>query len=203
MPDEPVASMVDLAFVLEGDCIPRDHRGLLADALESALPCLSRIAGAAVHRLNISAGAGPQALLSRRTRLTLRVPRARAADAAALAGSELKVGSGTLRVGSSHARELLPHGALYAHLVAADDNEDETAFLRTMAAELATLGVACRPICGRHQVVEAGALQGFSLMLDGLSPTGSLRVLEAGLGPHRRLGCGVFVPHKSTAAVGA
>jgi len=27
-------------------------------------------------------------------------------------------------------------------------------------------------------------------------------VLEHGLGAHRRLGCGMFVPHKSAAAVG-
>jgi hypothetical protein len=39
-------------------------------------------------------------------------------------------------------------------------------------------------------------------MLDGLNAAHSLRVLEAGLGPHRRLGCGLFVPHKSSVAVG-
>jgi hypothetical protein len=40
-------------------------------------------------------------------------------------------------------------------------------------------------------------------MLDGLSREGALRMLDCGLGGHRRLGCGVFVPHKSAAAVGA
>lgn len=202
MPDQPVASMIDLAFEVEGDALPRDHRGTLADALAHALPCLAGMPGIAVHRLNVSAGAGPRALLSRHTRLTLRVPRARATDIGALSGSKLKIGGGTLRVGASHARELLPHGTLYAHLVAADD-DDELAFLHAMATELTALEVPCRPICGRRQVVESGELQGFSLMLDGLAPSGSLRVLEAGLGRHRRLGCGVFVPHKSTAAVGA
>jgi hypothetical protein len=39
-------------------------------------------------------------------------------------------------------------------------------------------------------------------MLDGLSRSAALRVLEAGLGRHRRLGCGLFVPHRSAAAVG-
>ena len=45
-------------------------------------------------------------------------------------------------------------------------------------------------------------LQGYSLMVDGLTPADSLRLLEQGLGQHRRLGCGVFVAHQSTAAVG-
>jgi hypothetical protein len=50
---------------------------------------------------------------------------------------------------------------------------------------------------------DGAPVTGYSLMLDGLSPAASLRVLESGLGRHRRLGCGVFVPHKSSAAVGA
>jgi CRISPR-associated protein Cas6 len=195
------ARMIDLAFALEGDTLPREHRGLLAAALEAVLPWLAEVPGAGVHRLNVAAGGGPQALLSGRTRLTLRVPRELADDAAALAGSQLPLGAGRLRVGAAHLRELLPYSAIYAHLVAADD-ADEVAFLDAVAAELKALDVACRAICGRHQVTEAGAIQGFSLMLDGLSAAHSLRVLEVGLGPHRRLGCGLFVPHKSSVAVG-
>ena len=40
-------------------------------------------------------------------------------------------------------------------------------------------------------------------MLHGLSAADSLTVQRAGIGPHRALGCGLFVPHKSAAAVGA
>jgi CRISPR-associated protein Cas6 len=104
-------------------------------------------------------------------------------------------------VGAAHVRELLPYSAIYAHLVATDD-ADEARFVAAVAGELQALDVACRAICGRHQVTEGGALHGFSLMLDGLGPAQSMRVLEAGLGPHRRLGCGLFVPHKSSVAVG-
>ena len=56
---------------------------------------------------------------------------------------------------------------------------------------------------GRVLAIETERLHGYSLMLDGLSAEGALRLLDAGLGPHRRLGCGLFVPHKSAAAVGA
>jgi hypothetical protein len=85
----------------------------------------------------------------------------------------------------------------------AGDVADELSFVDAVAAELKVLDVAGRAICGRHQVTEAGAIQGFSLMLDGLNPTHALCLLEAGLGPHRRLGCGLFVPHRSSVAVGA
>lgn len=194
--------MVDIAFAVDGRALPREHRRDLAAALGRALPWWAAEEGAGVHRLNVAAGGGPQALLSRRTRLTLRVPRERAADAAALEGAELQLGPCTLRVGAPQARELRPYGTLYAHLVATE-TADEGDFLRSVAAELSALGVPCRPICGRLQRLESGALQGYGLMLDGLTTAGALRVLEAGVGPHRRWGCGVFVPHKSAVAVGA
>ena len=194
------SSMLDIAFDLEGDALARDHRRGLAAALEAALPWLAAEPAAGVHRLNLAAGA--QTLLSRRTRLTLRVPRERATQVeAALAGSVLALNPGRLRLGRPHRRELLPHATLYAHLVAAGD-ADERGFLETADAELAALGVRCRAICGRHAALESGTVQGYSLMLDGLAEAASMRVLEAGLGPHRRLGCGLFVPHKSAAAVG-
>jgi CRISPR-associated protein Cas6 len=159
------------------------------------------------------AGDAPQALLSGRARLVLRVPRARVAETvAALAGDSLVVAGEPLPLGQPTLRELLPHRTLYAHFVAADADgdasdaaADERAFLARVDAELQALGVSCRAICGRRQELRVGAGRraGFSLMLDGLSVPDALRVLDRGLGPHRALGCGLFVPHKSAAAVGA
>ena len=80
---------------------------------------------------------------------------------------------------------------------------DEAAFLAAAERELKDLGVRGRAICGRWQSLEAQELVGCSLMVDQLSPEDALVVLECGLGRHRRLGCGLFVPHKSSAAVGA
>ena len=50
---------------------------------------------------------------------------------------------------------------------------------------------------------EVPALPAFSLMLDRLSPADALQMLEHGVGPHRLWGCGLFIPHKSAAAVAA
>ncbi|HMA08332.1 MAG TPA: type I-MYXAN CRISPR-associated protein Cas6/Cmx6 [Ramlibacter sp.] len=199
--DRP-ATMIDVAFAVTGDPLPRDHRYALADALERALPWLADTPQAGVHGLNLVSGSGNEALVSPRTRLRLRVPCERADAACALAGAELAVAGRRLLIGPAQRRELVDHHTLYAHLVACD-GDDELAFMRTVQGELDRLGVRCRPVCGLHQVVERGALPGFSLMLDGLVPDHSLTVLEAGLGAHRRLGCGLFVGHKSAAAVGA
>lgn len=199
------SSRVDVTFALRGDAVPRDHRRALAAALERHLPWLADPAQAGVHRINAVAGHGTTALLSQRARLTLRVARQRIGDLHSLHGARLELDGHALQVGDrSQVRELVPHGTLYAHLVATDD-DDELAFLATIGHELDASSLPCRPICGRRQVIDNGghALTGYSLMLDGLAPGDSLRVLESGLGLHRQLGCGLFVPHKSAAAVGA
>jgi len=197
--------MVDVAFALQGRELPRAHRAALALALQRVLPWLVEGSGMAVHRLNVAAGDGPMALLSGRTRLTLRLPRARLEDAEALSGTTLQVGEHSLRVGAAQRRELLPFGTLYAHFVAADARDaadDELAFLDQVARETAALGIRGRAICGRHQAQEDGTLGGYGLMLDGLDREAARRVLEHGIGAHRLWGCGVFVPHRSASAVG-
>ncbi len=205
MPEPMAASMVDVSYALQGKVLPRDHRPALAAALERLLPWLADPAQAGVHRVNAVAGNGPTALLSQRSRLALRVRRQRLSDLAPLAGASLDVGGFTLCLGAvALVRELLTYSTLYAHLVAASD-DDELAFLAAVERELEALGVSCRPICGRRQVFDFDGvpLVGFSLMLDGLTSAASLRVLESGLGPHRRLGCGIFVAHRSAAALRA
>ncbi|MBI5276729.1 MAG: type I-MYXAN CRISPR-associated protein Cas6/Cmx6 [Burkholderiales bacterium] len=200
MEDERPAGMVDIAFGVRGSRLPRDHRVLLAASVQRILPWLRDHPGAGLHRMNLARGDAGCDLLSGRTRLMLRVPRERAADAAALCGAELEIAGHCLSVGAARQRELLAHGTLYAHLVVGKPGE-ESAFMAWLDEELAALGVTGRAICGRWQAVEAHALVGCSLMLDGLARESSLRVLERGLGRHRGLGCGLFVPHRSAAAV--
>ena len=204
MSDAPAATMVDVVFPLEGRSLPRDHRLALADALHAAAPWLRALPNAGPHRVNIVHGLAEPALLSQRARLGLRVPRSHAEGLRELAGRELDVAGHRVRLGQPLVRELLPHGTLYAHLVV-EASDDEANFVAALDAELDALGAACARVCGRRQQIRGSGetLVGFSVMLHGLAAAASLRVLEAGVGRHRRLGCGLFVPHKSAAAVGA
>lgn len=195
------ATMVDVVYPLLGERLPRDHRKALADALERVLPGLADWPDLGVHRVNVVAGIDSSVLLSQRARLALRVRRDRVGDLAPLDGATLDVAGHALRLGHATLRELLPHGTLYSHLVTTCD-DDELAFQAAIERELQTMGVRGRSICGRRHVAALEELvTGFSLMLDGLSPADSLQVLQAGLGRHRRLGFGVFVPHRSAAAL--
>ena len=40
-----------------------------------------------------------------------------------------------------------------------------------------------------------------SLMIDGIEVTESVRLQQEGLGPGRKFGCGIFLPHKGIDAV--
>jgi len=197
--------VIDIAFALQGRRLPREHRRALADAVHAALPWLAAETGAGVHPLKLPPGGEVEVFLSQRTRLVLRVPRRRQRDALALQQACLDLGTPLLRVGPGQVRELLPFGTLYAQLVAdeaLDEEANELHFLQRAQATLHSIGVPCRAICGRRQVWGRDRLQGYSLMLDGLGADAALRVMQQGLGPHRQLGCGVFVAHRSAAAVG-
>lgn len=195
---------VDVAFALEGRSLPRDHAQALADALAAHLPWLVGHPTAGVHPVKVVPGNGPQGWLSQRARLLLRVPRSREAELTALAGCTLGVAGSALRLGPPSPHRLLPHGTLYAYFVAAR-SDDETAFMQDVHAELEALRIDAHTVCGKRQQRDssAGTLVGFSLMLHGLSAADSLTVQGVGIGPCRALGCGLFVPHKSAAAVGA
>jgi CRISPR-associated protein Cas6 len=198
--DDPA---LDVAFALEGRSLPRDHAQALADALASRLPWLAGHPTAGVHPVKVVPGSGPQGWLSQRARLLLRVPQSLEAALAVLDGCTLGVAGSTLRLGPPTPHRLLPHGTLYAYFVAAR-SDDEEAFMQDVHAELRALRVDAHTVCGKRQQRDsgAGALVGFSLMLHGLSAADSLTVQGVGIGPHRALGCGLFVPHKSAAAVG-
>lgn len=198
----PPATMVDLVFPLTGRAFLRDHSLALQQSLTRVLPWLEEEAQAGIHAIKLAHG-GTEAMLSARSRLLLRLPRARASAAGVLAGQTLAVAGHPVQLGQPHVRELLPHATLYAHAVAAP-GDDEAEFMRQMAEELQALGVRSHTVCGKRQQRQAedGPLTAFSLMLHGLALADARRVLESGLGPRRLLGCGLFVPHKSAAAVG-
>jgi len=76
-------------------------------------------------------------------------------------------------------------------------------FANDIIRELDELKIDSRFICGRRQSVRTpdGLVSGFSLMLHGLPVEHSLLVQQLGLGKHRKMGCGIFIPHKSINAL--
>lgn len=197
-----VTSAVDVVFPVRGHALARDHGHALQQALCAAWPWLHTDTLAGIHPIKLVPGSEPTALLSRRSTLLLRVTEQRADELTALAGLDIQVSGHALSLGTPHRRELIPHATLYAYKVAAS-SADEVAFMAMVAHSLSELAIGGERVCGKrhHMACAGGELNTFSLMLHALPPEQSLRLQQHGIGPHRLLGCGIFVPHKSAAAV--
>lgn len=196
-------TVVDVSFEVHCERLPRDYGYSLFRALADELDWLEEDASAGVHPLHGTASADGELFLGRRARLMLRLSAERAEQSLALAGARLELGSG-LDIGPGRLRELMPFATVYSHFVSTGA-ADEVEFLGHAAAQLKAAGLPESMIAGKAHTARTpeGELRGFSLLLHGLTPKQSLAVQESGLGEGRKLGCGIFVPHKSVVAVGA
>ena len=202
--------IVDAVFAIACPTLPVDHAYALSQAVEEALPWFAAEPSAGLHTVHGAAsgsgwtrpeGADALLQLSQRARLALRLPASRLDDAAALVGRTLHVAGWPLRVGKMTPRPLARITTLFARCVLLEA-PDEAAFIKIAATDLATLGIrAERLVCGRVTPVTTPerTYQTRSLMLAGLSLEHSLALQQAGLGAERRLGCGLFIPHKDIA----
>jgi CRISPR-associated protein Cas6 len=194
---------VDFAFAVSGERIGRDYAGGLYRALAAALPWLDDEPLAGIHPMRGLTPCADGLMVGGRTRLVVRAPARRAADCERLQGAHIEVPA-PLTLGRVSVRELLAYPVLHAKFVVTGA-EEEADFVADVQRGVAELKVDCAMIVGRRGELNVGGqrLVGFSLMLHGLTAAESLHVQERGLGLHRKLGCGLFVPHKSIAAVGA
>jgi len=200
--------VVDAVFAIECRSLPVDHAWALSQAVQAALPWFADEPQAGLHTVHGAAsGAGwvrpegedARLELSRRTRLVLRVPARRVADAAALTGRTLDVSGSPMRVGRMVPRPLLRIASLFSRSVIFEGAMDEPAFLSAAAESLRALGVeSSTMLCGRDATLATPetAYRTRSLMLTVATPAQSLLLQRQGLGEARKLGCGLFIPHK-------
>ena len=200
--------VVDAVFAIECRSLPVDHAYALSAAIQAALPWFADEPQAGLHTVHGAAsGAGwqrpegenAQLQLPRRTKLVLRLPGHRMADAAALTGRTLEVAGSPMRVGRLSARPLLRIASLFSRSVMFEGVADESAFVAAATAGLRALGVqASTMLCGRDVTLATpqGSYRTRSLMLTVATPAQSLALQRQGLGEARKLGCGVFIPHK-------
>ncbi len=196
----------DVIFRIECKSIPQEHAHALAEALQAALPWLADEPEAGIHPLlGSESGNGWERpdtevlYLSRRQRLTLRLPKHRLDDVAALVGQTLDIDGHPLTVGRFTTRKLSDLPTLFAKGVVTDPGQSETEFLEQVAEQLRAMGIRIRKMmCGKEGqiAVPEGTLHTRSLMLAELDREESVRLQEKGIGPGRQYGCGLFLPQK-------
>lgn len=206
--------IVDLSYAIQCKMLPLDHAYALSNALQEALPWLADEEAAGVHLIHVAeSGNGwfrpedTSALLhlSRRTRMMLRVPKHRIDDAKALAGAKLEIAGHALAVGEATIKPLSPLSTLFArHVVMNDADMSEAAFLEQVAADLRGLGVRVKKLmCGKAHDLNTPeqVIHTQSVMVADLDSETAVLLQQKGIGPGRKMGCGLFLPHRGIKAV--
>ncbi len=203
--------IVDVLFCIECKRLPVDHAYALSDALRRTVPWIadedSRVA---VHTVHVAGsqngwerpehGSDQHLIVSKRTKLTVRVPKERMDELIdELRGQTLDVSGCGLTIREGKIRPLSKESTLFARYVVTLPDNDEDGFLTWAVRELKKQGISVRKaLCGKTTPLTTpdGTVHTRSLMLADLSAEESLRLQQSGLGPHREMGCGIFIPHK-------
>jgi CRISPR-associated protein Cas6 len=201
--------VVDMSYKLECKTLPLDHAQALSDAVLAALPWFGDETQTGLHLIHVAeSGNGwyrPEdpdnevLCLSRRTRMTLRVPRHRIDDAHGLSNQTLDIDGYELTVREATIKPLSALPTLFARYVIAEENQDENAFLASMAATLQEMGVPVKKLMAgkQHRMRMAdGPVFTRSLMVADLVPEDAVKLQQQGIGPGRKFGCGLFLPQK-------
>ena len=199
-------NVLDVVYSISCKCIPMEHAHALSEALLQVLPWLAEEENAGIHQVHgAESGNGWERpdtevlYLSRRQKLTLRLPKTRLEEAKSLAGQTLDIGGYTLKVGELTTRKLSDLPTLFARHVLGEDGQSEEEFLAQAVTQLTAMGINVKKMmCGKESVIQLpdGELYARSLMLADLELEESVKLQEVGLGPGRKLGCGLFLPQK-------
>lgn len=207
--------IVDLVYGIHCKTLPLDHAFAFSQALQAALPWLAEEEVAGIHLIHGAEsgngwfrpedGEGQLLHLPRRARMSIRVPRERVEDARALVGQTLDIDGYPLQVGELTTRKLSSLATQFSRYVVDADGQSEEEFLEHVVQEMRTLGIPVRKLmCGLSHVIRTPEedLHTRAVMVADLDPAHAVLLQEQGIGPGRKLGCGLFIPHKGVSSVG-
>ena len=203
--------VVDLVFSVSGRELPCDHAWPLFEAICEVLPWFGEDPDHGLHLIDPAPSgngwysptdmAAPTMYLPRRAKLVLRLPKERLEPARELQNRKLEIGEHALKTSQADVRQLSLHTTVNAkHVWSGKEIDSEADFLEWARRELVAMDIgARRMVVGRTTQMRQGTnvLTTRSLMLADLKSEESLQVQRHGLGAERRLGCGLFTPHKS------
>ena len=206
--------IIDLSFVIKCKCLPLEHMHALSESLCTVLPWLEAEKRAGIHPINGSeSGNGwvrsedPCELiyLSRRQKMTIRLPKEHLDSALELVGKTIQVEGYDIEIGKSSIKKLSDLPTTFCRSIMIDSRMDEDDFLQWAYDELKVLGITVQKMmAGKERVVklpDGNERITRSLMVAELKQEESVRLQQHGMGEGRKLGCGIFLPQKDIKAV--
>ena len=205
--------VVDLHFKIDCKQIPTCHAWELSQALYQALPWIKDEPEVGIHQIHGATSGngwlrppdGELLHLSKRTRMHLRVPISHVDDANELVGNTLDVSGYPVLIGKMLTKRIDPFSTIFSRYIVVPQGMNEGDFLTWVVDELKARDIQARKLlCGMGHEIEANGemIETRSLMIADLDKSTSVALQEVGLGPHRHLGCGIFIAHKGIKAVG-
>lgn len=201
--------VIEVIFKVVGKTLCKQYETILAAAMYDTLPWVANDQSIAVflnHALEEGNGwymdDNPETplYLSRRTKLYLRIPSGKEDELLEqLQSAEFDISGHLIQFKHSQSRLLSPSETLYARYILSDE-DDEEVFIQRMAESLQAMNITPRRLlCGKEReiVVNGEVFKTRSLMVNDLEKDEAIRLQQNGIGPHRHIGCGVFVPYKS------
>ncbi|KOR30801.1 hypothetical protein TI04_04045 [Achromatium sp. WMS2] len=215
--EDPITApptVFDVLFDISCKKIPVDHAYTLAQAIQAQLPWIANAPEIGIHNIHL---AGSQngwerplhdqqnyLILSQRTKLTIRAPHHLVGAIQSLTGTQLLIGTELLKIGPNKIKPLSTHTTIFARHIDTTEFTQETQFLAWTVNEFAKRKINIRKlICGKQLTISTpnGPIPTRSLLLAELQTQDAITIQQTGLGPHRNLGCGIFIPHKGIRAV--
>ena len=200
--------IIDINFKVKCTHLPLDHAYDLSTAISRELPRIindERVGIHLIHGAESGNGwirpSGPDELIypSRRTLFSIRTPKEHQRDIERLAGRTIQIGDIPVELSKPSVRGLYKITTIFARYVLATEIENEDLFLREMADLLAQKQISPKKMMsGRTTLMRFPGEEKIarSLMIDGLDVVESVRLQQEGLGAGRKIGCGIFLPHK-------
>ena len=206
--------IIDVVFGITCRVLPVDHAYSLSQAIRKELGWLEDEPYAGVHTIHVAASgngwyrpdSSDQMLHpSRRTKLSLRIPRHRLDDVRPLTGKTLDVDGNSLTVNQMTQKNLSHITTVFSRYIVVESAKDEMEFLKEIMASLQNMGIKPKKmLCGKENRLSKGdgTLVTRSLMIADLTFEESILLQQQGLGSHRLMGCGIFLPHKDISEIG-
>jgi CRISPR-associated protein Cas6 len=197
--------IVDVLFSIDCRSLPCDHAYALSTAVLQVLPWLADESLAGIHLIHgAESGAGwvrPEdvIVLSRRNKLTLRLPKERIKDAEELVGKTLDISGNNLIIGKTSIRKLSKLKTIFSRYIVYSTCENEADFLKFISEELQKKSIEVNKIMpGKMHELKTPSeiLRCRSVMISDLTAMQSVQIQTEGIGEGRKLGCGIFLPHK-------
>jgi len=210
--------VIDLMFSITCKTLPLDHAWSLSTEIIKHLPWIENDPVAGIHQIHVAEsnngwmrpeGDESNALLypSRRTKMTLRIPNTKLEATEKLSGIELEIDGHTLLIGKPKKKIFTNSSVISSRYISCDPDETEEEFLSRTALELKnkTNFSVKKMLCGKVHTIKTsnGNLKTRSLMIADLDSETSIKIQQTGLGTMRKIGCGLFLPHKGIKSLNA